>query len=123
MNNENQQSIIEEGKTTAIIAYITIIGLIIAFIQNNEKKNAFAAFHIRQCLGIFVTSIALIILSSFLGIVPVLGWMLSSLIGFVVSIGALVLWILGLINAINGQDKPVPILGEHYQKWFESIQK
>ena len=34
----------EEGKQTAIISYITIIGTIIAIFMNNEKKNTFNAF-------------------------------------------------------------------------------
>lgn len=50
MNTENQDlqrtSYIEEGKTIAIISYITVIGLIIALILNNDKKNLFAAYHI-----------------------------------------------------------------------------
>ena len=30
----------------AIIAYITIFGLIAAYFMNNDKKNPFASFHI-----------------------------------------------------------------------------
>ena len=30
----------------------------------------------------------------------------------------LVLWILGLVAAINGQMKPMPVVGPLYQKWF-----
>lgn len=30
----------QEGKNIAIIAYITIIGLIVAFVMNNDKKTA-----------------------------------------------------------------------------------
>lgn len=30
---------LEEGKTIALIAYLTIVGLIIAFVMNNEKKK------------------------------------------------------------------------------------
>lgn len=29
----------QEGKNIAIIAYITIIGLIVAFVMNNDKKQ------------------------------------------------------------------------------------
>ena len=43
---------VKEGKTIAIISYITWIGLLIAFFMHNEKRNAFAAFHIRQSIGI-----------------------------------------------------------------------
>ena len=41
-NNQNIQrspNSVEEGKTIAIIAYLTIVGLIIAFVLNNDKKT------------------------------------------------------------------------------------
>jgi hypothetical protein len=31
------------------------------------------------------------------------------------------MWIMGLVNAINGQEKPVPILGNKYLEWFENL--
>lgn len=106
-------STVEEGKMTAIIAYITLIGLIIAFIMNNDKKNTFAAFHIRQALGLGLTSLAL----SMINIIPILGWLIS-LFGVLFIF---VLWIIGLIGAINGEKKMVPLLGEKYQEWFKTI--
>lgn len=112
----NETSIIaakEEGKTTAIIAYITFIGLIIAFVMNNEKKNDFANYHIRQSLGLALTALAL----SLINIIPVLGWIISFLGFFFI----LYLWVMGLINAINLKEKPLPILGKKYEEWFKSI--
>ncbi|HLW32001.1 MAG TPA: hypothetical protein VKX40_07050 [Aequorivita sp.] len=106
-------SSVEEGKMTAIIAYITLIGLIIAFVMNNDKKNTFAAFHIRQALGLGLTSLAL----SVINIIPILGWLIS-LFGFLFI---LVLWIIGLIGAVSGEEKLVPILGAKYQEWFKTI--
>ncbi|PQB07207.1 hypothetical protein BST83_08630 [Polaribacter filamentus] len=47
---------VNEGKTAAIISYITIFGTIIAFFMNNSKKNSFTSFHIRQMIGIFLLS-------------------------------------------------------------------
>lgn len=52
-----EQNTVEEGKTIAIISYITWIGTIIAFIMNNDKKNPFASFHIRQMVGLSILSI------------------------------------------------------------------
>lgn len=40
-----------DGRNIAIIAYLTLIGLIIAYVLNNEKRNDFASYHIRQSLG------------------------------------------------------------------------
>lgn len=108
-----QNETITEGKNMATIAYITIIGLIIAFVQNNEKKNAFAFFHIRQSLGIFVTGLAL----GIIGMIPILGWIINILGIFVL----IYMWIVGLINAINGKEKTVPLLGDKYEEWFKGI--
>jgi len=104
---------IEEGKTIAIIAYITIVGLLIAFIMNNDKKNSYASYHIKQSLGVALTALALM----FIGIIPILGWIIS----FVGIFFVLVLWIMGLINAINLKEKPVPILGKKFEDWFKNI--
>lgn len=110
----NAQNRIEDGKSIAVIAYITLIGLIIAFVQNGEKKNSFAAFHIRQSLGLMCTGFAL----SLINIIPFLGWVISILGMFVL----IILWISGLMSAVNGKEKPMPIMGNLYQKWFAGIQ-
>ena len=43
---------IDDGKTVAIIAYITLIGWIIALVMNNGNKTVLGSYHIRQSLGI-----------------------------------------------------------------------
>lgn len=106
----NQQP---EGKDIALIAYLTIIGLIIAFVMNNDKNYAFAKFHIKQSLGIALTGLAL----SFIGVIPILGWIISFLGFFFVVF----LWIMGLMNAINGKEEAVPVLGEKYKEWFKNL--
>lgn len=107
------QTIVSEGKTIAIIAYLTFIGLIIAFVLNIEKKNSFAIFHIRQSLGLVLTALILGIVN----IIPVLGWLVS----IVGSIVLLIMWILALVSALNGTKKPVFLLGEKFQEWFRDI--
>lgn len=111
--NTKQEIAVSDGKTIAIIAYVTIIGLIIAFVMNNDKKNQFASFHIKQSLGLALTALAL----SLINIIPILGWIISFLGFFLI----LFLWIMGLINAINGKEKPMPILGKKYQEWFKNM--
>jgi len=109
----SEASMVEEGKTMAMVAYLFLIGLIIAFVINNDKKNAFTAYHIRQMLGLSVSGIALFVV----GIIPILGW----LIAILGNITLLILWIIGFVAALNGKEKPVPILGEKYQEWFKSV--
>ncbi len=102
-----------EGKTRAIVAHITIIGTIIAIVQN-KPKDEFASFYIRQMLGLFIIGIVINIITRILP--PSLG-MIFSLLG----LGVLVLWILSLIGAINGEKKPTPGVGQMFQDWFKSL--
>jgi len=113
MESIENTSTVAEGKNIAVIAYITLIGLIIAFVMNNDKKNPFASFHIKQSLGLALTGFAL----GVIGIIPIIGWLIN-IIGIFVL---LYMWIMGLINAINGNEKVVPILGDKYAEWFKSL--
>lgn len=101
------------GKTIAIISYLTLIGLIIAYVMNTNQRDSFANFHIRQSLGLLLASVAL----GIVGMVPILGWIAS----FVGSIILVVLWVIGLLNAINGKEKPVPMIGKYFQEWFQNL--
>ncbi|MEE1963602.1 Uncharacterized membrane protein [Flagellimonas taeanensis] len=103
----------KEGKNTAIIAYCTIIGLIIAFILNSSKKNPFASFHLKQSLGLGLTGLTLYII----GKVPYVGGVLN-LLGLAILF---YMWVMGLMNAINGAEKPVPLLGNAYKELFKNI--
>ena len=108
-----------DGKTIAWVSYLTIIGWIIAFISygNQNPKSSLATFHLRQSLGLILLSVALSILFrmffwgfAFIGFLSPIVWILL-----------LVLWILGLLAAVNGEEKPVPVLGPLFQQWFQFI--
>lgn len=107
MNNQT----VQEGKTMAIICYFWWIGLIIAFAMNNSKRNAFASFHIRQMLGLLLLNVAVSIIFRYA----------DSSIGYILGLGTLVLWIIGFIGALQGEEKRVPLLGDLFQDWFKGI--
>lgn len=111
--NTTETTTANEGKNIAMISYITIIGLIIAFVMNNDKKNEFARFHIKQSLGLALTGLAL----GIIGMIPILGWIVY-IIGIFVL---LYMWIVGLMNAINSKKNIVPLLGSKYAEWFKNL--
>ena len=82
-----------DRKTTNIVAYLTWIGLLIAVLAG-DKENA--KFHINQAFVIFLFSL--------LSAIPCIGW--------IWGIFMLVCWIMGLISAINDEEKPVPLIGK-----------
>jgi len=102
-----------EDKTVAVLSYLTIIGFIVAIFMHQNQKTELGAFHLRQVLGMVVTGIA----GSVCGMVPILGW----IVWFFVVLVLFVFWILGLLSAIKGEMRPVPLLGEHYQRWFAGV--
>jgi len=96
---------LSNSKTIAIVAHLTLIGWIIALIMNNDNKTEFSSFYIRQVLGIM--------LLGFLSFIPFLG--------ILVGLFCFALWIVSLIGALGGTQKPVFLLGEQFQEWFKSI--
>lgn len=103
---------VEEGKNIAVVSHITIIGTIIAIIMNNDKKNSFASFHIRQTLGIFLLFFAL---GYPVGLFD--SWMISSSLYIFIFI----LWAYSFISALQGQMNLIPFLGSFFQKFFKNL--
>ncbi|MDE7330943.1 MAG: hypothetical protein K2O16_01705 [Lachnospiraceae bacterium] len=82
-----------DAKTTSIVAYLTWIGLLVAILGGDKEG---AKFHINQAL--------VILLFSLLSIIPCLGW--------IWGIFMVVCWVMGLIAAINQEEKEVPLIGK-----------
>lgn len=118
-NTNTPQANAEQGKTIAIISYITLIGWIIALVMHGSNKTSIGAYHIRQSLGLILLAVSTIVIRIPLMFIPFIGWGANLLI----TIGLLIFWILGLVSAINGEEKPLPLMGEAFQKWFASIGK
>ena len=81
-----------DGKTTSIVAYITWIGFFVALLAGDKEG---AKFHLNQALVILIFFIP--------ALIPCLGqiW----------GIFRMVCWILGLVAAINQEEKEVPLIG------------
>ncbi len=80
--------------------------------MNNNSKTEFGSYHLRQSLGIIAVSILLTIINSIIDI---------SMLAWIIQIGLIVFWVLGFIGAVQGEKKPVPLLGAQFQEWFKGI--
>lgn len=108
-----------DAKTTSWVSYLWWIGWIISLVTSNSTnpKPSLVVFHLRQSFGLLVISIALYILRVMtLFSFGSLYWVYT-----ILSIGLFVLWIIGLIAAVQGEEKPVPVLGPLFQQWFQFI--
>jgi uncharacterized membrane protein len=104
-----------DNKTISVISYITIIGWLIAFLSAKDKtpKNSLVTYHLKQAFGLAIIST---VVGFVAGIIPSL-FMIFSLAQFVV----LILWVFGIINAVNEVEKPVPLIGGLFENKFDFI--
>ena len=90
----------DEQKLTDVVAYLSWIGLLIAFVAGDREN---CKFHLNQSLVIWLAGVVLGVVA----IVPILGW----IVAFVGWIFLIVCWFIGIISAASGTEKEVPLLG------------
>jgi len=94
---------IEDGKICAILIYIvSIVGIIWFFVDEKQKNNPFTKYHAKQGLALLIIGTVVSILTCGFG-----------------SILPLVLAIIGVINAANGEMKELPAIGKFGEQWFK----
>lgn len=105
--NENESKVtftaedIEKNKVMSALAYIIFfLPLIVC------SDSPFGRFHANQGLLLLIVGI---IGSIVLSIIPIIGWILLPIF----SILVFVLAIIGLINALNGKAKELPVIGKY----------
>ncbi|MFA6132014.1 MAG: DUF4870 domain-containing protein [Patescibacteria group bacterium] len=93
---------IDENKLVAAVGYLGLLCLVPLLAK---KDSAYCQFHGKQGLVLFIAWLVLWVCN----IVPILGqlvWMLGSII-------LLVLVILGIVHALNGEEWEIPVLGRY----------
>lgn len=90
---------IEKNKVMAVLAYILFFIPLLA-----AKDSKFARFHTNQGLVLFLGGI----IASVVAAIPVIGWIIAPIAGLVIT----VLAVIGIINALNGRAKELPVIGK-----------
>ena len=99
---------INANKPMGILSYIGILVLVPIF---TARESRFAMFHAEQGITLCIGAHIIAFLSIIFGLIPVVGWVFSLLFGLV-GLALLVLMIIGIVNAANGQAKQIPVLGK-----------
>ncbi len=89
-----------EGALCYVLGWITGIVFLVV-----EKNNQYIRFHAMQSLVVFL---GLFVLSVVVGWIPIIGWLIAILI-FPVG---LILWILLMIKAYQGEMYKLPVVGD-----------
>jgi uncharacterized membrane protein len=103
---------VKSGKSIALISYFYLIGVLIAYLTNSDKKSEFAYFHIRQSLGLWL---------SFMGLGYPIGYFDNWQITFSFWMAFGILFVYGFSTALSGKMIPIPLVGKIYQKVFKKI--
>lgn len=98
-----------------MLAYVTIIPAIVFLLLEPYNRNRFIRFHAFQCVFL---CIVLVVIHVVLLAVPIIGWAIS----IFVNLGALVLWIVLLLKAYQGQMFKLPIIGDLAEKQANTVQ-
>ncbi len=96
---------IEDIDNLKVIAAIAYVGILFFVPMITHPKSEFAMFHANQGLLLLLAGIVVGTVGS---IIPILGWFIIAPIG---GIFTLVLFIMGLVGALQGSMKRLPLIG------------
>jgi len=99
----------EDNKFMAFFAYWGILFLIPYLAA---KDSPFARFHANQGCVLFIMAIAIWVLGLIFAFIPGIGWILAILTNLLYLV-VFVFAILGIINALKGEKKELPIIGKY----------
>ena len=90
---------------------MAVLGYIIFFIPllTEAKTDPFVKYHVRQGFILFIACVV----SMIIGKIPVLG----SIASWALNVGILVLLVIGILNALNGKEIPLPFIGKYAEKF------
>ncbi len=100
----------EQNTVMAVVAYI----LFFIPLLTDAKNDPFVKYHVKQGLVLFITYIIVMVISRML---------FSFALGFgffgltsLLNVALLVLLVMGIMHAINGEQKPLPLIGQFADK-------
>jgi len=103
---------VEAGKMWAVLGYVVSPLWIIPLVQ---RDNAFAVFHAKQALALFIFAVVASIPAAIIAAV-------TCGIGAVLMFAIFYPWIMGIIYAAQGEYKPLPWCGWIADKYLGGIQ-
>jgi uncharacterized membrane protein len=103
-----------------MLSYLLIPAIVFLVLEPYNKRR-FIRFHAFQsiflCLALFVLGIAM----SILWHIPFLGWLVLFLLWPLISLAELILWIILLMKAYQGQMFKLPVVGDMAEKQADAV--
>ncbi len=106
MDQNNPQTPVSSGrKQNTLMGVLAYILFFIPMITGDAKKDEFVKYHVKQGFALFVVEVA----------VYVIGWVMPYYfwwqISWIVNLALFVLFVLGIVNVVNGKKAPLPVIG------------
>jgi len=95
----------EKNTGMAIVAYI----LFFIPLLTDAKNDPFVKYHVKQGLSLFLVAVVIRIIAY----IPIVGWALV----WPFNILLFVLFVIGIMHALNGEQKPLPVIGKFGEKF------
>ncbi len=96
-----------DGDNTTLLGVLAYLGPLVIVSHLMGKDNPFVVYHKKQGLILFAIELAIYILSSFM----FYGFFFLAPILTLVNLGCFVLAIVGIINVVQKEQKPLPVIG------------
>ncbi|MEA1958315.1 MAG: DUF4870 domain-containing protein [Chloroflexota bacterium] len=105
-----------EPNVAGLLCYVLgwITGLVFFLI---EKDDDFVRFHAKQSIIVFGALSVVNFLLYILWLIPVVGWIFGALLASLVWVFALVLWVILMIKAYQGEKFKLPLIGDLAEKY------
>ena len=106
-----------DKKIISIISYFSIIGWVIAFVffNNGTEKASLAKYHLKQAFGLAILGV-LVSIGEYLTLS-----LIPAFVSTILNLILLVLAIIGIVNAVKEEEKPLPLIGEMFVNKFDFI--
>jgi len=106
---QREEKVESKKQKNVFMAALCYFGILVFIpLLTDAKKEPYVKFHIKQGIVLLVAGV----INMFISVIPILGW----IAGFFIWIILFVLFIMGLINALTGKEKKLPIIGQYGEK-------
>lgn len=108
MKESVESDTVSEHKGLAILGYILPFLFFLPLVNEKSKHNEFARFHANQHLILLIAIVGLYVVHNLLYMMLFLGGLFLSQL---INLAFLVFMVLGIINAVKGEMKELPLIG------------
>ena len=103
-----------------MLCYLFIPAIVFLVLEPYSKRR-FIRFHAFQCIFLAIALFVLGIGLSILWHIPFLGWLVFFLLWPLISLAELILWIILLLKAYQGQMFKLPMIGDMAEKQANTV--